>query len=147
MDHQFDLDFQQRLLEGVSRSFAFTIPQLPGVLRRVVTNVYLLCRIADTIEDESALTTGQKWFFFEELIAIVSDNASPEKFIRELLPLLSGATSPAEQELIRNFHRVISITRSLSGQERATLERSIRLMCTGMGRFQEWKSPQGLKNL
>jgi farnesyl-diphosphate farnesyltransferase len=142
-----DLDFQQQLLEGVSRSFAFTIPQLPGALRRSVTNAYLLCRIADTIEDENALTTSQKKFFFAELIAVVSDNASAEKFAGELLPLLSGATSSAEQELIRNLHRVIGITRSLSEQERGALERCVRVMSAGMGRFQECKSPQGLRDL
>jgi hypothetical protein len=36
----------EQLLEGVSRTFAFTIPQLPGGLRETVTNAYLLCRIA-----------------------------------------------------------------------------------------------------
>jgi len=142
-----DPDFQQQMLEGVSRSFAFTIPQLPGTLRRVVTNTYLLCRIADTIEDESALTTDQKRFFWGELVAIVSGSTSPVEFASELLPLLSGATSSAERELIRNLHRVIGITRGLSEQERGELKRCVILMCAGMGRFQEGKSPRGLRNL
>ena len=43
---------QDRLLPGVSRTFALTIPQLPQDLRPIVTNAYLLCRTADTIEDE-----------------------------------------------------------------------------------------------
>jgi farnesyl-diphosphate farnesyltransferase len=43
---------QDQLLPGVSRTFALTIPQLPDALRPVVTNAYLLCRTADTIEDE-----------------------------------------------------------------------------------------------
>jgi len=143
-----DIDFQQQLLlEGVSRSFAFTIPQLPGILRRGVANAYLLCRIADTIEDENALTTDQKRFFWRELTALVSDNASPTKFISELLPLLSGSTSSAERELIRSFHHIIRITRGLNEQERETLKRCVTVMCAGMERFQECKSPQGLKNL
>lgn len=146
-DNLSDLDFQQQLLEGVSRSFAFTIPQLPGVLRRSVTNAYLLCRIADTIEDESSLTTEQKRFFFGELIAIVSDNASPAKFASELLPMLTSATSSAERELIRNLHHIIRITRGFNEHEREALKRCIMLMCAGMGWFQERKSPQGLRNL
>jgi len=146
-DDLSDQDFQQQLLEGASRSFAFTIPQLPGVLRRVVANAYLLCRVADTIEDESALTTGQKKFFLRELTAVVSGNGSPEKFASELLPLLSGTTSAAERELIRNLHHVIRITRGFNEQEREGLKRCVTLMCAGMGRFQECKSPHGLRDL
>ena len=142
-----DLDFQQQLLEGVSRSFAFTIPQLPGDLRRVVTNAYLLCRIADTIEDENALTTDQKQFFWGELIGVVSDNGSPAKFASELLLLLSSATSPAERELIQNTLRIIRITRGFKEQDLEKLKRCLTLMCTGMGLFQKCKSLQGLRNL
>jgi farnesyl-diphosphate farnesyltransferase len=142
-----DLDFQQQLLEGVSRSFAFTIPQLPGALRQVVTNAYLLCRIADTIEDENALTTDQKQFFFGELIALVSDNGSPAKFASDLLPLLSNSTSSAERELIRNLHHIIRITCGFNEHEREALKRCVMLMCAGMGWFQKYRSPKGLRNL
>jgi len=47
-----DEDYQNGILPHVSRTFALTIPQLPPALRTPVTNAYLLCRIADTIEDE-----------------------------------------------------------------------------------------------
>ena len=49
-----------QLLEGVSRTFALTIPQLPAVLAPVVANAYLLCRIQDTIEDEPTLDVASK---------------------------------------------------------------------------------------
>ena len=55
-----DDDFQSEMLEGVSRTFALTIPQLPAELCRVVSNAYLLCRIVDTIEDEPVLSGTQK---------------------------------------------------------------------------------------
>ena len=53
--------YQDRILPGVSRTFALTIPQLPQALRTSVTNAYLLCRIADTIEETSEVhsTSGQ----------------------------------------------------------------------------------------
>ena len=55
-----DDDFQSFLLEGVSRTFALTIPQLPEKLYSAVANAYLLCRIVDTIEDEVSLSAAQK---------------------------------------------------------------------------------------
>jgi len=48
--------YQEQILPHVSRTFALTIPQLPPGLRTAVTSAYLLCRIADTIEDEPALS-------------------------------------------------------------------------------------------
>ena len=50
-----DEAYQDEILPHVSRTFALTIPQLPPALRTAVTSAYLLCRIADTIEDEPAL--------------------------------------------------------------------------------------------
>ena len=55
-----DERYQERVLPLVSRSFALTIPQLPAELRIPVANAYLLCRIADTIEDESALSSATR---------------------------------------------------------------------------------------
>jgi farnesyl-diphosphate farnesyltransferase len=55
-----DKAFQQYLLQGVARTFALTIPRLPPALADVVANAYLLCRIADTIEDEAAIEPAEK---------------------------------------------------------------------------------------
>ena len=60
LSHDECIAFQGRFLEEVSRTFALTIPQLPPPLYIAVGNAYLLCRIADTIEDEPKLTPEQK---------------------------------------------------------------------------------------
>ena len=60
-----DDELQAVLLEGVSRTFALTIPQLPGSLYPAVANAYLLCRIVDTIEDEVSLSPEQKKAFLQ----------------------------------------------------------------------------------
>lgn len=45
----------RQLLPGVSRTFALTIRVLPGGLRDTVTVAYLLCRLADVVEDACGL--------------------------------------------------------------------------------------------
>ena len=50
-----DEAYQSHTLLHVSRTFALTIPQLPAGLREAVSTAYLLCRSADTIEDEPTL--------------------------------------------------------------------------------------------
>ena len=65
-------DLQSHLLLGVSRTFALTIPQLPVELERSVGNGYLLCRIADTIEDDPGLTLEDKRAYFELFLQILN---------------------------------------------------------------------------
>ena len=43
--------FGREILPAVSRTFALSIRVLPGELGRAVLAAYLLCRIADTLED------------------------------------------------------------------------------------------------
>src|SRR5215510_10293271 len=66
-----DLAYQAHILPGVSRTFALTIPVLPQKLARVMTNAYLLCRLADTIEDDVGLDNLQKSVFHARFIAVV----------------------------------------------------------------------------
>jgi farnesyl-diphosphate farnesyltransferase len=142
-----DYEYQEQILQGVSRSFALTIPQLPGGLRSVVTNAYLLCRIADTIEDEGELPVEKKRFFFGEFINVIRGTASAQKFSGALFPLLSGNTLPAERDLVRNTPRVLGITHGLSKRQRAILERCVTIMSEGMLRFQEERDLYGLRGL
>ncbi|MDH3317609.1 MAG: phytoene/squalene synthase family protein [Gammaproteobacteria bacterium] len=142
-----DLAYQHRILQDVSRTFALTIPQLPPDLYRVVSNAYLLCRIADTIEDEAALSAEEKFRFSNAFTAVVSGEIKPEEFAEELYPLLTGSTLQPERDLVLNAPRVVRITRSFSTRQRFALERCIRIMSQGMARFQLNVTLQGLEDL
>ena len=135
------------MLPGVSRTFALTIPQLPGALRSVVTNAYLLCRTADTIEDEVALTPLQKEAFHDQFVAVVAGEASPEAFASALEPLLSDVTLPAERELVRETAGVVALTHAYGARERAAIGRCVRIMCEGMPRFQRTTTLKGLADV
>lgn len=139
--------FQARMLQGVSRTFALTIPQLPPALCKTVSNAYLLCRIADTIEDEVSLSAQQKQAFAAQFQQVVAGHLAPEVFSAALHPLLSANTLAAEHELIYNTAAVIQITHSLAPQERAALERCVSIMGDGMAWFQLHQSPDGLPDL
>jgi farnesyl-diphosphate farnesyltransferase len=139
--------FQAQLLQGVSRSFALTIPLLPREVYPVVANAYLLCRIADTFEDEPALTPAQKRYFSDRFVAAVAGQGSPEQFAAALTPLLSERTSAPVHELIRCTPRVIAITRGFSARQQQALLHTVRLMARGMAEFQERKNLCGLDDL
>src|SRR5690625_4646312 len=120
-----------RLPPNVSRTFALTIPQLPGEQRRAVTNAYLLCRIADTMEDEKALDVDQKQHWLEEFTRVVQGRASAESFAAGLLPLLPESASPAELDLVKNTPRVIAVTHNLSQCPRKAIIQCVAHMCEG----------------
>lgn len=146
-DQRSDERYQDDILQGVSRTFALTIPQLPMPLCRVVANAYLLCRIADTIEDEPALTADQKRYFSQQFIAAVKGEIPSERFSAALFPLLTESTLPAERDLIKNTPRVLRLTHSFTENQRAILSQSVEIMAKGMSVFQANKDVKGLKDM
>ena len=142
-----DDEFQALLLEGVSRTFALTIPQLPNKLYGAVANAYLLCRIVDTIEDEVSLSAEQKKFFCSGFIDVVKTGTNAELFAVDLAPLLSDQTIPAEHTLIHVLPRVIQITHSFEPEQIEALASCVETMAAGMPVFQAQNLSQGLATL
>ena len=140
-------EFQKKMLNGVSRTFALTIPQLPGKLKFVVSNAYLLCRIIDTIEDEPTLNYEQKEAYCHQFINVVFDGGDPDRFAEKLAPLLSAQTIPEEHELIVNTRRVIEITRRFSENQQKAIKRCLTIMTEGMLYYQKNLPTTGLLNL
>jgi len=130
------LAFQDRILAGVSRTFALTIPTLPEALRVPVTNAYLLCRIADTIEDDAALSVSDKREFGRRFVAVTVGRADPLAFSAELLPRLAATTLAAEKELISRTDLVVALTRGFDGAQRVALTNCVEKMSAGMHKFQ-----------
>jgi farnesyl-diphosphate farnesyltransferase len=139
-----DEGYQERILPHVSRTFALTIPQLPRGLRSAVTSAYLLCRIADTIEDEPALSAADTHVYLERFAAVVGGREPAEPLAREVAGKLSERTLPAERDLVANMARVIRMTSSLRGEQRTAIGHCIDLMCYGMHHFQQTASLAGL---
>ena len=142
-----DTRYQDEILNGVSRTFALTIPQLPAALRQVIGNAYLLCRITDTIEDDNALTIDQTRQLSDMFSEVVCGNIAAEQFADVLYPLLSDHTIPAEHDLIKNTPAVIRVTHSFNTTQRKALERCVRIMSGGMADFQDTETLDGLKDL
>jgi farnesyl-diphosphate farnesyltransferase len=137
--------YQDQILPHVSRTFALTIPQLPPALSVPVTSAYLLCRIADTIEDEPALTAPETLAFLRRFNVVVAGNGEPAALARDLEHRLSDRTLPTERDLISNMDRVVRVTGNLSHAQNAAIRRCLDLMCDGMPRFQFSASIKGLE--
>jgi len=139
-----DEAYQDEILPHVSRTFALTIPQLPAALRTAVTSAYLLCRIADTIEDEPALSAADTYVFLERFTAVVKGTENAAQLARDVVPRLSDRTLPAERDLVANMDRVIRVVGRFDERQRAAIRRCIEVMSRGMHQFQRTASLGGL---
>ena len=137
-------DYQRRVLPHVSRTFALTVPQLPPPLGDIVSNAYLLCRIADTIEDDPGLAGAFKSEAHEEFLAVLRGAADGVAFGRRVAGRLADTTPGHERELVREADRVAEFTRALQPAEREIVLRCAAIMCRGMGAYQRNASLAGL---
>src|SRR6202140_1272427 len=74
------LDFARSIIGRVSRTFAIGITILPGDLGKAVLTGYLLCRIADTIEDDGTSAASRRQELLAKFIACLDDPALAARF-------------------------------------------------------------------
>ncbi len=137
----------EELLAGVSRTFALTIPQLPGGLREAVANAYLLCRIADTIEDDPGLDAETKDGFHAAFLEAAESGQGAADFAQALWPRLSPGTLDAEVDLIRCCPQVLQVTHHLQPRQRRAIMGCLSTMSRGMSRFERSRSLAGLEDV
>ena len=138
-----DTTFQDRILQGVSRTFALTIPTLPPPLYLAVANAYLLCRIADTIEDDAGFSVEQKLEYSQSFVDILRGQGDIAAF-QALAGKLAPHALDAERELIANADAVVRITHGLNDNQQAALVRCVRTMADGMMYYQGQETLDGL---
>lgn len=124
--------FSRAMLPAVSRTFALSIRMLPGELGDAVRCAYLICRIADTIEDASSMDAARKARLLTELSQAFDDPA-----------MLAGVTAAASDltgdgahlALVRGADLVFTEYRQLSPRSREHVRRWVREMIDGMRKF------------
>ena len=126
-----DLAYCGEMLPQVSRTFALCIRLLPPDLERSVMVAYLLCRIADTIEDAEDLPAADK----RALLQRFADNlAAPEEDAGYLRAAFPG-DGTAEDDLCHNADRVLRAFGRLDRDEQEAVRPWVEEMCTGMVEF------------
>lgn len=124
--------FAREILPAVSRTFALSIRVLPGHLGRAVLTAYLLCRIADTLEDAPALPAELKAALLDEFARGFDEPAAADAFPAHVARI-SG--EPAHVRLTRHTDLVFALYRSLPGPTQLHVRRWVCEMITGMRKF------------
>jgi farnesyl-diphosphate farnesyltransferase len=120
------------LLPRVSRTFALGIKLLPSRLEMPVRLGYLLCRIADTVEDDLALTPERKATLLDAFMACFDDPQVADAFGESIGEL---TTSDDYVDLVAATGEVFALYRTLDARTQAILRQWIEEMVRGMRRF------------
>lgn len=96
--------FCQEILPQVSRTFSLSIRFLPGNLGRSVLSAYLLCRIADTLEDDPVASVERKIRLLDQLLDCFDSPAAADSYPRAV----QGVTGePAHLKLVQHTDLVL----------------------------------------
>ena len=134
--------FAKAILPGVSRTFSLSIRLLPGMLGRAVLAAYLLCRIADTIEDDHAMSPERKGALLDALVRALSDASEADRLPSVANELVAGEATHVE--LVRRSDLVFVLYRSLPERSRHRVRHWVTEMAVGMKKFAQ-RYPRGIR--
>lgn len=125
-------------LPRVSRTFALCIRLLPEALEHPVAVAYLLCRIADTVEDSAQLSAAEKSTLLAEFRDAVG-RAGDAPLIRANF---TGATT-ADGVLTHNAGTALCAFRRLPAEMQERIRPWVQEMCDGMAEFARAREAAG----
>lgn len=134
-----DRTFCIATLPKVSRTFAICIRLLPADLAHPVLLAYLLCRIADTVEDTAHLSAARKLVLLERFREALAPGGP------ETEPLRQAFADPRSDEevLVREADRVLREFQRLAPVQRDAIRPWIQEMSGGMAEFARRKGDAG----
>ena len=124
--------FCRAALPQVSRTFALSIRLLPGELGAAVGCAYLICRIADSVEDEPVMPAANKASLLDALMNCFDGPAEVEMFVARTEQLTGDA---AHVRLVHNCAHVFTVYRSLRERARVHVRHWVCEMIAGMRKF------------
>jgi farnesyl-diphosphate farnesyltransferase len=130
-----DVDISDRqwcrdMLPLVSRTFAACIKLLPDGLDHAVLIAYLLCRIADTVEDTADLPLADKERLLADFRRCLENNDSAGS-----LNVAFAAARTDDERLAREADRTLREFRRLSDAQQNAIRPWVQEMCDGMAEF------------
>jgi phytoene/squalene synthetase len=122
--------WSRTMLGKVSRTFALGILSLPEPLGEWVTVGYLLCRVADTVEDAEGPSPGDRQALFHHFSqALGGGDATP------FLALVDRLPAGAEGELAAELPALLGLMAGFPPQVQAILRHWVGEMAHGMAEY------------
>jgi farnesyl-diphosphate farnesyltransferase len=133
-----DLEWCYEVVPEVSRTFALTVERLEEPMSARICLGYLLCRIADTIEDSSRIPPAEQASLLRTYRDALDPSAEPsvETFRRAVEPWVP-AEPGADWKVVSQAPRVVTTFESLPSDAKSAIRPPILDMVGGMAMFVE----------
>jgi farnesyl-diphosphate farnesyltransferase len=122
-------------LARVSRTFAINIRLLSGSMGESVQTAYLMCRIADTLEDAWPGDGAEVGRRFDQLLAAFAGDRTAGEALAAASEVLRGRASDAHRELVARTPVVLRCFESLGTSDRDAVHTGVVTLASGMRRY------------
>ncbi|PSQ00349.1 farnesyl-diphosphate farnesyltransferase [Halobacteriales archaeon QS_4_69_31] len=144
--HAFDddLDYCYDAVQDVSRTFALTVAELEEPMARDICVGYLLCRIADTVEDAGHIPPAEQRALLDTYNEVLDPDADTgvhefRSAVEEWIP----ENPDADWQVVAAAPRVYRTFEGLDDVSRRAIRPPVRELVDGMGMFVERYAEQG----
>jgi farnesyl-diphosphate farnesyltransferase len=141
---QDDLDYCYDAVQDVSRTFALTVAELDEPMSRDICVGYLLCRIADTIEDAGHIPPADQRELLNRYNQVLDpeDDTTVEQF-REEVDQWIPEEPDADWEVVAATPRVVRTFEALDDSSKRAIRPPVRELVDGMAMFVERYAEHG----
>ena len=134
--YETNLEWCYDAVQDVSRTFAITIAQLDEPMARDICVGYLVCRVADTIEDDDRIPPEKKATLLRSYRRVLDDEADADgtafqQAVAEWVPEDPGP----DWQVVANSERVLSTFRNLDADARERIRPPVCELVDGMAMF------------
>ncbi|KAB1196634.1 MULTISPECIES: phytoene/squalene synthase family protein [Haloferax] len=141
-----DLDWCHDAVQGVSRTFALTVDVLEEPMSSYICIGYLLCRVADTIEDSSSISPDEQAHLLRLYDGALDpeDDTDIDEFVTAVEPHLPPEGERSDDWMVvANAERVVRTFDALPDDVREAVTPPVRELVSGMAMFVERHSDTG----
>ena len=135
-----DLQWCHESVQGVSRTFALTVDVLDEPMSSYICLGYLVCRIADTVEDAAHIPPAEQADLLRMYDAVLDpeDDMDAEAFVAAVDPFLPGEDAMTNDwAVVRDAPRVIDTFQELPADVQEAIVPPARELVSGMAEFVE----------
>ncbi len=139
-----ELAWCHKAVVDVSRTFAITIEQLAPPMADRICVGYLLCRVADTIEDAGHIPPSDQVDLLEQYQSVLQGDTSLATFqdnVEEWVP--AAETRSDDWDVVANTDRVYRAYESLPAESQTAIEGPASELVGGMAMFVDRYSDTG----
>ncbi len=131
-------------VQDVSRTFAITIAELDEPMARDVCVGYLVCRVADTIEDDPRIPPEEKATLLRSYRRVIdSDHDADGTDFHEAASQWVPEDPNADWRVVDNSGRVLSAFQQLDDSARERIQPAVCELVDGMAMFVDRYATQG----